>query len=118
MARFRVTAPSKITAEVVGVSFVRGVAEVDETANRRALAYFSRHAYRVTRIDGDLPPAEAPAAPENDDPPPGTKRPAPSATKAAWVTYAVAQGVTAEEADASTRDQLAERFAEPKEAVQ
>lgn len=41
-----------------------------------------------------------------------TKAPGRSASKADWVAYAVAQGVDQAEAEASTRDALAERFTE------
>lgn len=42
---------------------------------------------------------------------PQTKPPARSASKAEWKSYAVAQGMSEEEAERSTRDQLAERYA-------
>ncbi len=65
---------------------------------------------------------EAPAEPGPQDPPSGggegsgsgpeeSKPPARSASKADWVAYAVAQGADQADAEAKTRDQLAELFA-------
>jgi hypothetical protein len=41
---------------------------------------------------------------------PEVKRPAKSALKAEWVGYAVSQGMSVDDADAATRDDLIERF--------
>src|SRR5690606_41847724 len=43
----------------------------------------------------------------------GADRPARSATKAAWVAYAIARGMPETEAKAMTRDQLAARYRAP-----
>ncbi|GGN86359.1 hypothetical protein GCM10010112_67830 [Actinoplanes lobatus] len=108
MPRYRIKAPTRVTGLVVGVLFNQGVAEGEPS--RQALAYFGRHAYRVTRLDE---PAPAPAPADDPADPDAPKRPAKSASKADWVAYAVAQGVDPAEAEALTRDQLAERSAEP-----
>lgn len=121
MARYRIQAPGKVTGEVAGVHFVRGVA-ADAEPTRAALAYFARHtAYQVTRLDG--PPADEPATEQADPetPPPSpvtpptgqdeTKRPGRWASKVDWVAYAVSLGMPADEAEALTIAKLAERFA-------
>lgn len=68
--------------------------------------------------DPDEVPAEDPDGGDPKDPADGPPpdRPAKSASKADWVTYAVAQGVDPAEADAATRDALVERFTIEKEA--
>ena len=67
MPKFQVTAPKRVTEEICGVTFVKGVAEVDSAEHRRALSYFQRAGYAVTPLDepadaGDEPDtATAPA---------------------------------------------------------
>ncbi|HEU0041406.1 MAG TPA: hypothetical protein VFQ15_03545 [Jiangellaceae bacterium] len=111
MARYRITAPvPNVVSTIAGVAFADSTGETDAPA---ALAYFRRHGYGVEEIVSptvaDPPPAEpAPAAPDGP-----VKKPAKSASKADWVSYAVTQGVPTEDAETLTRDQLAERFADP-----
>lgn len=96
MTRIKVNSPVKdFTGTVVGVDFLKGVGEVDTVEQTSAVHYFRRHGYGVPEY----------GTAEHSD-----KAPAKSASKADWVAYAIAQGVDADEAEASTRDALAERF--------
>lgn len=104
-----------VTAAIVGVSFVDGEGDTDEP---RALAYFRRHGYHL----GDTPARVGPAigAPRGPgiDVPVGEvgvleatpERPANSASKAAWLAYAVACGADEAEVRVLTRNALAERY--------
>ena len=93
MALTKVTTPVLgFTGESVGVSFRDGVGHTDNPA---ALAYFRSQGYGVEEAGA---PADADPAPRK------------SASKADWAAYAVAHGMTAEEAETLTRDQLVERF--------
>ncbi|MEO3860879.1 hypothetical protein [Acrocarpospora sp. B8E8] len=105
MAFYKITAPDrKYTGEVGGIGFYKGVAEcVDGGTHSAGLNYCRRKGYTVEALDGPAADQE----PQDS----GDGRPAKSAAKTAWVKYAVARGVPAEEAEKSTRDQLAERFA-------
>lgn len=98
--KLQVHAPAgaQFTGVVAGVAFAHGVATIDSDADRKALAYFRRKGYRT---EAAAAPPQAPAE---------VKRPGKSGSKAAWVTYAVAQGVTAEKAEALTAAQLAEQI--------
>jgi len=98
---YRITAPvAGFTGAVAGMDFARGVAEGDPSPG--ALAYFRRHGYSVEEI------AAGPAVEED----PAGRLPARSASKADWRAYAVAHGMSEEDADAATRDQLAAHFHE------
>lgn len=111
MATYKVTAPEKVTGEVAGATFVKGVAEVDDT-NRAALAYFRRHdSYTVE--PAPEPPASPPSSGDGDS----SKVPSRSASKADWVAHATSPegGMTEAAAEAMTRDQLAEKFLGPKQ---
>ena len=100
----------------VGVQFAEGVAEIDGETQSAALAYFERHdGYAVERLDGDQDPAPAAGAPEEP------KVPARGDTKAAWVKYVTSEAAGEKrladaDAQAMTRDQLAEHVLGPKEA--
>lgn len=101
---YRITAPvSGYTGTVAGVTLANGTAE---TASKTAIAYFRRHGYTVEAVE------EAPAVEATEDDDQGPGRPVKSATKADWKAYAIAQGVSEEDAEAATRDQLAERYAD------
>jgi len=102
--RYQVTAPVKgVNATVAGVLLADSVGETDSEA---AVAYFRRHGYTVVplAVPATEPAEEAPA-----------ELPARSASKSTWVAYATRAGMTADEADQLTRDQLAERYLGPKE---
>ncbi|TDC81901.1 hypothetical protein E1193_13440 [Micromonospora sp. KC606] len=112
MAKFLVTAPEAVTTKVAGITLVDGKATVDDSSqeNRRTLAYFRRKGYQVEPVEEAQAEPAVTAEPEPVDPP------ARSASKADWVTWAVEHGgMTAEEADKATRDQLAEKYLGPKE---
>lgn len=120
MAKFRITTPVVgFTGISAGVNFTNGVAELDIPEDRpedqlrynaRSLAYFRSQGYGVEELDEQAPDPEPSSEPNDSD-----KPPARSASKADWVTYAITQGVDADEADKLTRDQLAERFLDTKE---
>lgn len=98
---YTVTAPTEgFTGEIGGVAFHQGAATADDRTHRAALAYFRRRGYTIE-------PASAVADEPDED-----IQPRKSASKAAWVEYAVAHGMTAAEAEQLTRDQLVERFAD------
>ena len=99
---YRITAKhTAFSGDVAGVAFSRGTGEaVDPAPN--VLAYSRRHGYGVEEVD---------AAP-NGGQGPGGRMPARSASKADWKAYAVAHGMSEEDADAATRDQLAAHFHE------
>lgn len=114
MGTFKVTVPGgrRYTGEVADVAFAHGVATVDDATSegRRALAYFRRKGgYLVEPIEDAEP---APIEPVDDQP----KPPGRSASKADWKAYAVSQGMPEADAEAATRDELAEKFLGPKEA--
>lgn len=90
MPKFNVKTPVKgFSGHVAGVDFANGEGETDD---QNAVAYFHRHGYAVAEETQDA-----------------GKRPAKSASKADWVAYAVATtDLTTEDAEAMTRDELAE----------
>ncbi|WP_320069609.1 hypothetical protein [Micromonospora sp. RTGN7] len=92
---------------VAGVHFRDGQGQTDDDG---AVAYFRRHRYGVEPID--QPTVNPEASPEQPE------RPARGDSKAKWATYAVSPdgGMTADAAEALTRDQLAEKYLGPKEA--
>jgi hypothetical protein len=106
--RYRITTPVRgFHGEVAGVAFANSVAEVDEIANARAIAYFRRKGYGVKAVE----PADGPATPaaEEDerDEQGEIQRPGGNAKKETLVAYAVAVlDMTEEAADAKTRVEL------------
>jgi hypothetical protein len=117
--RYMITAPVPgFTGKVAGVDFAKGVATIDTAVDgeRRALEYFRRKAYRVEEVKAEEPAPE-PAA---DEKPPATGVPTRGSSKADWLTYVTSEAagdkrLTPEEAEAKTRDQLAEHVLGPKE---
>lgn len=65
------------------------------------------HLVRVANAEGDPydPNADAPEVPDLP-----TERPALNATKAKWVGWAVRNGMTPDDAEAATKDDLIEKF--------
>lgn len=61
---------------------------------------------RVANADGD--PYDGPAG---DVPAPPTEKPAQSALKPDWVAYAITKGMSEADADASTKQDLMDRYA-------
>lgn len=106
--RFTITTPVRgFRGEVAGVAFIDSRAEVDEDANARAIAYFRRKGYGVEPI-AERGTAHSEPAPGDDS---AGEMPRKSASKSAWVAYAVSQDVPEGDADNLTRDQLVELFA-------
>lgn len=104
---YKITAPvPDHSGPVAGVMFSNGTAVVDES-NRVALAYFMRRGYKV-ESDG---PGEEPVSQTTDEP---MKRPAGNASRADWVAFAVAKGLSAEDAEKATVKQLQELTEEDK----
>jgi hypothetical protein len=67
---------------------------------------------QLVRVNEDGSPWETPADAEHD-PAAGTvvpTRPAVAANKPAWVAWAIAQGASADEADAMTKNDLIEKY--------
>lgn len=120
MALITVRAPEPVTEEICGVPFVKGVAQVNPGVDeqRRALAYFRKAGYAVDDEPADT--EEAPVVEEKPlfEPLPGS--PGRGASKADWKTFATTGApeglrLTEEQAEALTRDQLAEKYLGPKE---
>jgi hypothetical protein len=113
MAKIEVRAPEPVTTVVAGVVFVEGVAQADPVKDRRALAYFRRAGYTIV---AEPEPTEEPEPASG--PPPGA--PSRAASKADWKVFATTGApedlrLTEEQAEASTRDQLAEHYLGKKE---
>lgn len=119
MAIITVRAPQPVTEVVCGVPFVEGVARVDPSidAQRRALLYFTQAGYS---IDDPAEPNEDQAAVVPVEPV-AVPMPSRAGSKADWVAYATQEApidgekLTAERAEAMTRDQLVEKYLGPKE---
>lgn len=111
MAQFTITAPRPVTRKVAGVSFVDGVATVDSSTDRAALAYFRRHAaYRIEALDGaDVDAEQAEPAVEEVVVEP-VPQPARNAPTEVWRAYAKSMQMPAGQADAMSRDELVAHF--------
>lgn len=113
MAKFLVKTPVPDYSGTLGdISFHNGRAVVDEDTHPAELAY-CRARYTVEPYTGD-------AIDEEDEQKlgPVDQMPRKSASKADWAAYAIAHGMSPEEAESLNRDQLAERFTTPKENEQ
>jgi hypothetical protein len=102
MATHRITTPEPGHDGPVGhVVFVNGVAELDEAAHAGELAYFRGAGYGVEEL-----------AEERDVDGDGVvdKLPRKNASEASWREFAVAHGVSREDADVMTRDELVAHF--------
>ncbi len=118
MNKYIVIAPNPdYTGEVAGVPLVKG--RYDGPLSASALAYFQGAGYGVAEVE----PAEPAPDPAEESKPrferlPGS--PSRAASKHDWVVFA-SQGapeglrITSEQAEALTRDQLAEKYLGPKE---
>jgi hypothetical protein len=110
---YRITAPNRsYMGAVAGVTLTNGVGETD---NESVLPYFRRHGYTVKPVE------EPPVVEQEDDDDQGDEeggeqevpaRPAKSASKEAWKVYAIASGMSEEDAENTTRDALAEHYHE------
>ncbi|GLH97351.1 hypothetical protein [Phytohabitans aurantiacus] len=119
--RYKITAPvAGYTGLVAGVAFADGSATIDtaEEKHRRALAYFERKRYGIEQLGIEEPDIEEPDAdPPAEEKP--TEVPTRGSSKADWVTYVTSEAagekrLAQADADAKTRDQLAELVLGPK----
>jgi hypothetical protein len=115
MALITVRAPQPVTEVVCGVPFAEGVAQVDPAidGHRRALLYFTQAGYSIEEPVEDVPVEEPKRVFE---PLPGS--PSRGASKADWKVFATTGApeglqLTEEQAEALTRDQLAEKYLGP-----
>ncbi len=95
------------------LQFVDGEAVADEATHAAEIAYCRDRGYL---FPGNAPEREQPqdGEAEGDD----TPMPRRSASRAAWEAYALAHGMTADEAKDLSRDQLVERFTSNEEGEQ
>lgn len=107
MAKFLITTPVPgYQGSVGGVHFANGRAEVDEDANPAEMAYFRDRGYGIQ----DAAEAAA-AAVEAGSEESSAEMPKKSASTDVWRAWAVDHGgLTREEADALSRDELVELF--------
>ena len=115
MSRYVVIAPAPgHTGPVGGVHFQDGVAEVDDATHGAELAYMRNAGYDVREATSaaeanvGLTPDEVAAMGQSDL----TEKPKKTAPVAEWRAYAVSKGLSAEEAEGLTKNQLVERFDE------
>jgi len=104
MATHRITTPEPgHTGKVGNVEFTDGVTEIDEPTYPGELAYFRSAGYGVEALG----PAD-----ERDVDGDGTveKLPRKNASDASWREFAVAHGVSQEDVDGMTRDELVAHF--------
>lgn len=118
MTRLIVKTPEPGYSGPVGaVLFHQGRAEVDPDLHAAELAYMRNAGYRIEDPETADEPAEAVA----ESPEPGAGEPVAKPKKTAsvgeWRAYATSQGLTDEEADALTKNQLVERFADEEETA-
>ncbi|GAA0738748.1 hypothetical protein GCM10010199_62130 [Dactylosporangium roseum] len=85
----------------------QGVGFADTEVHAAEIAYCRRNGYTVTELE-DVEPVTEPA--DNVEEPAEVPMPRRSGSAEAWRAYAVAHGVSAEEANELSRDQLVERF--------
>lgn len=127
MTRVRIATPVEDHTGIVGnVWITDGVGYADSVVHAAEIAYCRRHGYTVTEVPdpavvslrqtredlGFTPEqiAEMEAEDKADEEPGEDKMPRRNGSVQAWRTYAVAHGMTADEAESLTRDQLVERF--------
>ncbi|MES2211208.1 MAG: hypothetical protein V4515_13670 [Chloroflexota bacterium] len=110
MALVKVTTPvPDYSGSVGGVHFADGQALVDDEAHEAELGYFRRSGYTVED-------AATAAHLVDDEPKESAPMPAKNGSTEAWRGWAVEHGgMSVDEADALTRDQLVERFADSEE---
>jgi hypothetical protein len=112
VTRIRITTPVEDHNGAVGKVFItQGVGFADTEVHAAEIAYCRANGYTITELEPE-PEAEA------DDDSDGDKLPRRNASAEAWRAYAVAHGMSADEAEESTRDQLVERFTSTEETDQ
>lgn len=110
MTRVRITTPVEDHNGAVGNVFItQGVAFADTEVHAAEIAYCRANGYTITELEAS-PPAVEPDDDLDDDEPAADKTPRRNGAVQAWRDYAVAHGMTADEAESLTRDQLVERF--------
>ncbi len=110
MSTTTVYAPvSTFSGPSAGVLFADGVAVVD-SGEVSALRYFAKKGYRIVVEAPEAKPEPEPPAPEAEPAVPRLAQPTKSASKAAWVAFAIAQGADPDEAASLKRDTLAEQY--------
>lgn len=116
MTRVRITTPVADHSGVVGNVFITdGVAHADTDLHAAEIAYCRRNGYTVEELP-DEPAGDSADEEFADEEQPGEdKPPRRNGSVQAWRAYAVAHGLTADEAEQLTRDQLVERFASTEE---
>lgn len=97
------------TGSLGALNFVDGQVVADEATHAAEIAYCRTRGYIFP--DADEAAADVVAEPEET----GAVMPKKSASADAWRTYAVENGMPAEEAASLSRDQLVERFTSSKE---
>lgn len=115
MTRVRITTPVPDHSGVVGNVFITdGVGHADSVVHAAEIAYCRRNGYTVEELPGEANPevaAEIEATNSDDtEPAGGEATPRRNGSAEAWRAYAVAHGMSADEAEQLTRDQLVERF--------
>lgn len=99
------------TGQVGGVHFQDGVAEIDDTTHAAELAYMRGAGYDVREVVAESSAPED--EPELSEPVESdAAKPKKTAAVGEWRVYATTQGMSAEDADALTKNQLVERFAD------
>jgi hypothetical protein len=121
MTRVKITTPVPDHDGVVGKVFItQGVGYADSETHAAEIAYCRANGYTVTDLDDqpDNEPVEH-SGPEQSEPESSEQEsseqeeasmPRRSGSAEAWREYAIARGMSAEEAQSLTRDQLVERF--------
>lgn len=113
MSRYIVRTPAPgHTGNVGAVHFQDGVAEVNDETHAAELAYMHHAGYHIRPADEAETEVDETAAAEVDS---AAAKPKKTAPVGDWRVYATTQGLSAEEADALTKNQLVERFADEEE---
>lgn len=130
MSRFLVQTPEPDHTGLVGnVYFQGGVAEVDDVVHAAELGYMRAAGYHIQAVGSagademieaaglavDEPAPDEPIAGATG---PEVVKPKKAAAVGDWRAYAQSQGMSAEDADAMTKNQLVERFADSEEENQ
>lgn len=121
MARVKISTPVTDHSGVVGNVYITdGVAYADTVQHAAEIAYCRANGYTVEDLDApeavELEEVETDDEAEDDEQPGDDRLPRRNGSAEAWRAYAVTHGMTADEAEALTRDQLVERFTSTEES--